>query len=185
MREDAPRILVAGLGNIFLGDDGFGVEVVRTLWERPPRPGVRIIDFGIRGLDLVEALLDGYDLTILVDAARRGGAPGTLYTLVPEVPPEPPEELEAHGMDPSNVLALVMALGVDPGRLLVVGCEPSPDLPEEDPASISLGLSEPVARAVAPAAARVNALIQSWILEHGTLVAVPAPSGRRDGGSPR
>ncbi|MGH7848434.1 MAG: hydrogenase maturation protease, partial [Candidatus Binatia bacterium] len=73
------KILVAGIGNIFLGDDGFGVEVARELAKRKLPESVRVVDFGIRGFDLAYALLDGYDLTILVDAAPRGGLPGTLY----------------------------------------------------------------------------------------------------------
>ena len=82
-----PTVLVAGIGNMFLGDDGFGVEVVRRLAGRTLRPGVTIRDFGIRGFDLAFNLVDGADLTILVDATARGGAPGTLYTIEPDLPP--------------------------------------------------------------------------------------------------
>ena len=77
------RILIAGIGNIFLGDDAFGVEVARRLVRRRLPDGVRVVDFGIRGLDLTYALLDGYEAVILVDAAPRGGPPGTLYVLEP------------------------------------------------------------------------------------------------------
>ena len=79
-----PRILIAGIGNIFLGDDAFGVEVVQRLARRPLPEEVRVVDFGIRGLDLTYALLDGYETVILVDAAPRGGPPGTLYVLEPD-----------------------------------------------------------------------------------------------------
>ena len=81
-----PTVLVAGIGNVFLGDDGFGVEVVQRLARRPFRPGVTVRDFGIRGFDLAFNLVDGADLTILVDATARGGTPGTLYTIEPELP---------------------------------------------------------------------------------------------------
>src|SRR3954462_334859 len=82
---DRPRLLIAGVGNIFLGDDAFGVEVVQRLARRPLPEGIRVVDFGIRGLDLAYALLDGYEATILVDALPRGGPPGTLYVLEPEL----------------------------------------------------------------------------------------------------
>src|SRR5262245_63034516 len=123
------RVLVAGVGNIFLGDDAFGIEVVRELAQKPLPDGVRVVDFGIRGLDLTYALLDGYETVILVDALPRGGPPGTLYVL--EV--EPPESettaelaVEGHNLDPAKVFRLAAALGCSVRRLLVVGCEPAP-----------------------------------------------------------
>jgi hydrogenase maturation protease len=126
---DRPRILVAGVGNIFLGDDAFGVEVAQRLAKRPLPDGVRVVDFGIRGLDLAFALLDGYEAVVLVDAAPRGGPPGSLYVLEPELEttPSPAEEaplMETHNMDPARVLRLVAALGGQVERLLIVGCEP-------------------------------------------------------------
>src|ERR1700758_4827464 len=93
--HDGPRILVAGVGNIFLGDDAFGVEVVQRLARRALPDGVRVVDFGIRGLDLVYALLDGYETVVLVDAAPRGGSPGTLYVLEPEPEADLPVSEEA------------------------------------------------------------------------------------------
>ncbi|CAL9326214.1 MULTISPECIES: hydrogenase maturation protease [Streptomyces] len=101
------RLLVAGVGNIFLADDAFGPEVIRALDHRPLPPGVRVRDFGIRGMDLAYELLDGYDTAVLVDAAVRGHAPGTLSLIEPEPPggsaaAAPPE---AHGMDTAKVLA--------------------------------------------------------------------------------
>lgn len=173
-----PRILIAGVGNIFLGDDAFGIEVLRHLSRRPPLPGVRLVDFGIRGLDLVYALVEGYDLTILVDATMRGGAPGTLYVLEPELPAEAPGELEAHGMNPAKVLALARAMGAEPGKLLVVGCEPTPGHPIED-AFLPAGLSEPVARAVGPAAARIEDLVRTWLRERTS--GVPHSAGAEQG----
>src|SRR5208283_2081640 len=108
----------------------FGVEVVRRLVEQPQPEEVRVVDFGIRGLDLVYALLDDYELTILVDATPRGGTPGTLYVLEPdwhdvEDPQAGQALVETHGMDPVKVLRLVMALGGRRQGIRVVGCEPA------------------------------------------------------------
>ena len=154
----AMKILVAGVGNIFLGDDAFGVEVVRRLALRPQRVGVRVVDFGIRGLDLAYAILDGYDAVLVVDAMPRGGEPGTLYVLEPELGTSAPEPalVEGHNLDPVRVLALVSALGGDVRRLLVVGCEPEPADEEDD---FRDGLSPPVAAAVDEAVALVESLI--------------------------
>jgi hydrogenase maturation protease len=154
-----PRILVAGVGNIFLGDDAFGVEVVQRLARRPQPEGVRIIDFGIRGLDLAYTLLDRYDAVILVDAAPRGERPGTLYLLEPEaMPAEGGAPIEAHNMDPVRVLRLAASMGGPPQRLLVVGCEPEFLGNEED---IAVALSAPVQAAVEEAVLMVEALVAS------------------------
>src|SRR5881227_271903 len=103
--SDRGRVLVAGVGNIFLGDDAFGVEVAQRLLRRGLPDAVRVVDFGIRGLDLTYALLDGYEAVILVDAAPRGGPPGTLYVLEPERGGAPDvAAIETHGMDPVKVL---------------------------------------------------------------------------------
>jgi hydrogenase maturation protease len=136
---DRPRVLVAGIGNIFLGDDAFGVEVVQRLARRPLPAGVKVVDFGIRGLDLTYALLDAYEAVVLVDALPRGGRPGTLYVLEPALAPalpvtEEPPLLEGHNLDPARVLRLVAALGGPAQRLIVVGCEPEPPAAEEDAA---------------------------------------------------
>jgi hydrogenase maturation protease len=156
-----PRILVAGVGNVFLGDDAFGVEVAQRLAERPQPDGVRVVDFGIRGFDLAYALMDGFDLAILVDAMPRGDSPGTLYVLEPdlgelETQPNQACVLDTHGMDPLNVLRLVRVMGGQPCRLRVVGCEPAVLGTEEDPV---MGLSEPVRAAVAEAVRLVESLI--------------------------
>src|SRR5690242_10086258 len=106
------RVLIAGVGNLFFGDDAFGSEVARRLATRPQPDGVRVIDFGIRGLDLAYALSDGYAAVILADATARGGAPGTLYVLEPEAAPTPQTPaLDPHGMDPAAVLRLASSLG--------------------------------------------------------------------------
>lgn len=155
------RILIAGIGNIFLGDDAFGVEVVRRLASRTWPEGVQAIDFGIRGLDLTYALLDGWDAAILVDAAPRGEPPGTLYVIEPAAEDAAPAEapLETHCMDPVRVLRMVASLGGRVARLLVVGCEPTP-LEGHD---IESGLSPPVAAAVPEAARMVESLVEQLL----------------------
>jgi hydrogenase maturation protease len=156
-----PRILVACIGNIFLGDDAFGVEVAKRLLPRTFPPQVSVKDFGIRGLDLAYALMDPHDLTILVDACPRGGAPGTVYLIEPDPVDEAalkanPARLEAHGMNPLNVLRLVKSLGGEPGRVVIVGCEPADTGSNEDG---KMGLSEPVMAAVDDAIAMIEELI--------------------------
>jgi hydrogenase maturation protease len=156
-----PRILVAGVGNIFLGDDAFGVEVVQRLAQRPLPDEVRVVDFGIRGFDLAYALLDRYEAVILVDAVPRGEPPGTLYVLEPILSDLPTGEqagfpLDTHSMDPVKVLRLVEALGGRVERLLVVGCEPAPVGEVED---MQAGLSEPVRTAVNEAVGLIESLV--------------------------
>ncbi len=155
-----PRILIACIGNIFMGDDGFGVEVARELATRTLPDEVRLVDFGIRGFDLAYALLDGYDVTIFVDATSRGGAPGTLYTIEPdldELGDLDPQEMmvEPHGMNPMKVLAMVKSMGGEFKRILLVGCEPETLGPEEG----LMGLSEPVERAVGEAVPLICSLV--------------------------
>src|SRR4051812_29164355 len=155
-----PRILIAGIGNIFLGDDAFGCEVAKRLAARSWPENVRVVDFGIRGFDLAYALLDGYDITILVDATPRGGEPGTLYMIEPDL-----EELnsidaqgmmvETHGMNPMKVLAMVKSMGGDFKRILLVGCEPG----SLGPAEGHMGLSEPVEAVVDNAVSLIEALV--------------------------
>jgi hydrogenase maturation protease len=153
-----PRILVAGIGNIFLGDDAFGVEVARRLSARELTQGVRVTDFGIRGYDLAYALLDGYETTILVDACPRGEPAGTLYVIEPDLENlGGPEEgaVEAHSMNPLNVLRLAQSMGGSLQRVLLVGCEPATLGPEEG----QMGLSEPVEAAVDEAVKLIEALV--------------------------
>jgi hydrogenase maturation protease len=153
--------LVGGVGNIFLGDDGFGVEVVRRLAERPPRPDVQIADFGIRSLDLAYALLDDYEDVILVDAMPRGSSPGTLYVIEPDRAGGHPEGgggLAAHGFVPSEVLTLVAQLGgTAASRVRIVGCEPA-EIPADG--DVHVGLSGPVAAAVEPAVELIEELLR-------------------------
>jgi hydrogenase maturation protease len=138
----APRILIAGIGNIFLGDDAFGVEVARRLAARewPPGSDVRVTDFGIRGYDLAYALLDGYDTTILIDACPRGEPAGTLYVIEPDLSNLGDDDrnaaVEAHSMNPLNVLRLASSMG-PLKKVLLVGCEPETLGPEEGQMELS------------------------------------------------
>jgi hydrogenase maturation protease len=148
---------VAGIGNVFFGDDGFGVEVVRRLSARPRREGVQVTEFGIRGLDLAYALADGYDAAILVDAAPRGGVPGTLYVLEPDVPEVPTRALtDTHSLEPTKILGMVRTIGGRLPVLRLVGCEPA--AADED---MTMGLSAPVAAAVDEAVDLVEALVDA------------------------
>lgn len=113
------RVLVAGIGNVFLGDDGFGV----VLAGRVAVDGVDVADFGIRGLDLAYALAD-YDVVVFLDATPRGGVPGTLYVIEPDLEGLP-LDVDAHAMDPVKVLALAKTLGGALPKTYVLGCEPA------------------------------------------------------------
>jgi hydrogenase maturation protease len=154
-----PSVLVAGIGNIFLGDDAFGVEVVRRMAGRKLPESVRVADFGIRGFDLAYALQDGYETTILVDACPHGEAPGTLYVVEPDLGAcdlEPPSAVvEAHAMNPMNVLRMARAMSIEVKKVLLVGCEPGTLGGEEG----QMGLSAPVEDAVDDAVKLVESLI--------------------------
>ncbi len=154
------RVLVAGVGNIFLGDDGFGVEVVRRLAGRGLPEGVEVVDFGIRGMDLAYALQDDYDLVVFVDATPRGEKPGTVYLIEPEIEEDGEVALDTHGMDPVKVMKLSRVLGARPTRTLVVGCEPQVILSGEDYDDMLMELSEPVLAAVEEAAKLVESLVE-------------------------
>ena len=151
------RILVAGIGNIFLGDDGFGTEVIRRMAAEPQPLGVVIRDFGIRGFDLAYALNEPWDAVIFVDALSRDEKPGTVFVLEPSL-----EELETleqdvqpHGMHPLQAIRLAKSLGELPPRLLVVGCEPA-DLGGENG---TMGLSREVEAAVEVAIQTIQQLV--------------------------
>jgi hydrogenase maturation protease len=167
-----PRILVACVGNIFMGDDAFGVEVAGRLAGRGFPDEVRVVDFGIRGFDLTWALLEDYEAVILVDAVPRDGEPGTLYVIEPEKieQAELPaaDLLTTHGMDPAKVLRLARALGSPVRKILVVGCEPK--MPSGD--DIHMAMSEPVRRAVDDAVPLIESLLAKLLAEkadsHGT-----------------
>ena len=152
------RILVAGIGNIFFGDDAFGVEVIAALTRADLPENVDAVDFGIRGYDLAYAIMDGYGATILVDITSNGQPPGTLYLM--ELNPEEIAKQEqkmpdAHGLDPVQVLRLVHAFGGQIKRLYLVGCEPAVLETEEG----EIGLSEVVRAAVPEAVEMIKRLI--------------------------
>ena len=152
------RTLVAGVGNVFLRDDAFGVEVVRLLAERPVPDGVQVKDFGIRGVHLAYDLLDGCDLFVLVDAAQRGETPGTVTVLEVEVPEPDPAVLgsgpviDAHSLTPDGIFAMLGSLGGRPGRSLLVACEPAD-------VSAGMGLSGPVREALPHAVRTVQEIL--------------------------
>ena len=154
------RVLIAGVGNIFLGDDGFGVEVVRRLAERALPEGVEVVDFGIRGMDLAYALQDDYELIVFVDAVPRGEEPGTVYLIEPEIEEDGEVSLDTHGMDPVKVIKLSRVLGAKPTRTLVVGCEPQVVLSGEDYDDMLMELSQPVRAALEEAAMLVESLVE-------------------------
>ena len=145
------RILVAGVGNIFLGDDGFGVEVALALSRRQLPENVSVKDFGIRGFDLAYALLDPWDAVIIVDALPRGQAAGTLYVVEPDLaaPASAETAINPHGMDPVQVLNLAASQGTITAQVLVLGCEPQ-DFGDE--LEGRMGLSARVQAAVPEAA---------------------------------
>jgi hydrogenase maturation protease len=151
------EVLVAGIGNIFLGDDAFGVKVAQRLAGKTQPPGVMVKEFGIRSYDLAFALMEEWDLAVLVDALPLGGEPGTVYTLEPELPENTtPSSPDAHSLNPVAVLQLVRAMGGSPGRVLVVGCEPATVEPDQEG---NFGLSGPVAAAVDEAINVIEGLI--------------------------
>jgi hydrogenase maturation protease len=147
----AKQILVAGIGNLWLRDDGFGGEVTKLLAERELPEGVRVMDFGSGGLDLAYEAMRGYDALILIDVSRQGSPPGTLYVMEARVEDvegqiEDGQVIDPHGMDPQTVLRFVKYVGGWPGRIFVVACEP------EVVEDVGLGLSESVKASLARAA---------------------------------
>jgi hydrogenase maturation protease len=162
------RILVAGIGNIFLGDDGFGPEVVRRLAERQLPSGVEVVDFGIRGMDLAYALLDDYEAVVFVDTAPRGGQPGTLYLIEVQTDEDGEPTIDTHSMDPAKVLTFARALGAKPTPTFVVACEPELVIDAEESPDVLVELSDPV-RAALPEA--VN-MVESLLAEIGNRLSV-------------
>jgi hydrogenase maturation protease len=165
------RILIAGIGNIFLGDDGFGVEVVRHLADRMSSGAVRVVDFGIRGLDLVYALQDGYETTILIDAYPHGQAPGTVSVVeldANEAADSSDNFVEPHSMHPMNVLRMARSMYGPLKRVLLIGCEPATLGGDEG----HMGLSKPVEAAVTEAVKATECLVKR-ILEGKPISGVP------------
>jgi hydrogenase maturation protease len=154
---ECPRILVAGIGNIFLGDDGFGVAVAQRLAGEALPAGVEVVDFGIRGMDLAYALQEGYEAVLFVDAAPRGEDPGTLTVLEPDLD-SVESGIDAHGMDPLRVLGLAKTLGGVPPIVRVLACEPQGILDGEHDGALVGELSAPVQTAVDAAVELVPSL---------------------------
>ncbi|MGZ4961526.1 MAG: hydrogenase maturation protease [Limisphaerales bacterium] len=155
-----PRILIAGIGNIFFGDDRFGCEVAQQLARKPLPEQVRVIDFGIRSFDLAYELTDGFDTVILVDAMVRGEAPGTVAVIEPDlnrlnefqnIAPD------AHSLNPVSVLQLARSLGSLPDKLLLVACEPAVLESEE------MELSEPVLASIPRAIEEIESILTNLL----------------------
>ncbi|MBV9380808.1 MAG: hydrogenase maturation protease [Streptosporangiaceae bacterium] len=165
--EGRRRVLVAGVGNVFHRDDAFGVEVARLLAGRPLPPGTEVGDFGIRGVHLAYELLNGCDLFILVDAASRGQAPGTVSVLEVGLEDHAARQgaqapvMDAHGLSPDGIFGLLASMGGRPGRSLVVACEPADVSP-------GMGLSEPVRAALPHAVRAVEDILADAATEMGT-----------------
>ena len=165
------RILIAGVGNVLRGDDGFGVEVAQSLARRGVLPeGVTVFEAGIAGIPLVQELMDGYDALIIADTVERGGAPGTVYVIEPDI--ADPTLLDpaafhssladAHYTEPSKVLTLARALGVLPSKVFLVGCQPA------GYDELGAELSEAVGEAVEVAVGRIESLVESLNLQEHT-----------------
>ncbi len=169
------QILIAGIGNIFFGDDAFGVELVHELLRRSWPEEVQVIDFGIRSYDLAYALTQGCDATILLDAVPRGEAPGTVYLLEPELDDLPgcePNSADAHGLGPVAVLQLARALGALPRKIYLVGCEPA--VLESDNGEI--GLSPSVRAALPQAIKMIESLVRDLLAAKMKTVAGAVPA---------
>jgi hydrogenase maturation protease len=160
MSQEALRsILVAGVGNAWLRDDGFGGEVARRLSARELPDGVMVMDAGTGGLDLAYEVMRGYDALVILDVSRQGGEPGTLYVMEPEensVPGaiEDGDVINPHAMDPHTVLRFVKSVGAWPGRVIVIACEPG------DVAEMGWGLTDEVRDAVDRAVELVVGTVQ-------------------------
>jgi hydrogenase maturation protease len=165
----APRTLIAGIGDIRLGDDGFGSEVARQMMEGFMVPGVGVVDFGTRGLDLAYCLLEEFDLVILVEAFARGEAPGTLHLIEPdllslEAPAAGEEAIDANAMRSEGILRDAASMGAKFGRVVIMGCEPTPTNSDLE---MEMDLSLPVREAVGDAID----LIESCVSGEGLVVA--------------
>lgn len=170
--EELRSILIAGVGNSWLRDDGFGGAVARRLGERPLPAGVSVMDAGTGGLDLAYEVMRGYDALVIVDVSAQGGAPGTLYVMEADeesVPGaiEDGETINPHGMDPQTVLRFLKAAGAWPGRVVVVACEPA------EVQQMGWGLSD----SVRPAVDRAIDVVLETVGELQAGALVPAPEG--------
>jgi len=162
-------ILIAGIGNAWLRDDGFGGAVARSLHEQTLPPAVSVMDAGTGGLDLAYEVMRGYDALVIVDVTQQGGSPGTLYVMEANedsIPGaiEDGENINPHGMDPQTALRFLKTMGAWPGRVIVIGCEPS-EIQE-----MGWGLSEPVQASVPRAVGLVLETVQDLLSSTGAPV---------------
>ena len=175
-----PRILIAGIGNIFLGDDAFGVEVVRRMSDLDLPESVRVADFGIRGFDLAYALQDGYETTILIDACPHGELPGTLYVIEPDMKSSDfslaGPVVDAHTMTPMNVIRMARAMNIEVKNMLLVGCEPETLGGGEG----QMGLSAPVEAAVDHAVKLVQTLVNRILCDESRSTSAPEQRSTND-----
>ena len=155
------RILVAGVGNIFFGDDAYGCEVIRRIQGREWSPDVRVVDFGIRSTHLAFELMSGYEGAILIDAVPRGGEPGTLYVIEPDVRPASATP-DAHTMDLSSVFAFMRTLEGNAPQIIIIGCEPGNT-------GEGIGLSPPVERAVEQTRSLVRDVLEKYFDRRSSL----------------
>jgi hydrogenase maturation protease len=160
--ERLRSVLVAGVGNAWLRDDGFGGEVVRRLYQRQLPPAVSVMDAGTGGLDLAYEVMRGYDALVILDVSKQGGAPGTLYVIEPDADEtegeiEDGDVINPHSMDPQTVLRFVKSVGAWPGRVIVIACEPA------EVEEIGWGLSTQVSEAVDRAATLVLETVQELL----------------------
>lgn len=171
-----PSILIACIGNIFLGDDAFGVEVAKHLMAKNLPEEIKVVDFGIRGIDLVYTLLDKWDLTIFVDAISKGETPGTIYVIEPDLNELSNSDqapiVEAHNLDPLKALSLAKSMGAELKNILLVGCEPLTFGLEQEDTQQQLGqfgqftLSEPVQASITKAILLIESLATKRLLEN-------------------
>lgn len=175
-----PRILIAGIGNIFFGDDAFGVEVVRRMSDLDLPESVRVADFGIRGFDLAYALQDGYETTILIDACPHGELPGTLYVIEPDMKSSDfslaGPVVDAHTMTPMNVIRMARAMNIEVKNMLLVGCEPETLGGDEG----QMGLSAPVEAAVDHAVKLVQTLVNRILSDESRSTSAPEQRSTND-----
>jgi len=154
-------ILVAGVGNIFLGDDAFGSEVARHLLQHRLPDNVVVRDIGIRGVDLLYSLMDNYDQVIIVDATPRGGEPGSIYLIEPGEAASEGLSLDPHSLNPMHVLALARSMGAEIKNVRIVGCEPETPVSAD---SETIGLSPRVSAAIPKAIELIESLVQEAIV---------------------
>jgi len=151
----AKRVLVAGVGNVLRGDDGFGPAVTELLTDLPE--GADVIETGIGGIALLQDLMTGYDGLVLIDAVERGAPPGTVFLITPEVL-EGEHVPDVHLANPDRVLSMAKTMGVLPERVVIVGCQPADNMDE-----LCQGLSPVVQRSLAIAVAKIEETVNAWL----------------------